>query len=246
MIHYWRALVARLRGLFGDRKADRELDDEVETHLSLLTELYVRQGMSEAEAARAARRQFGNATLLKEAHRDMRGIRFIETFVQDLRYGVRMLWRNPGGAFVAVLTLALGIGANTAIFSVVNAVLLRPLPYAEPERLVTLTYYRSNTGAEVAHDADFLEWREQAKAFEKVAAYTERTVDLSGNGEPVRMNAALVSADLFSTLGVGPALGRVFTPDEDRAGGAPVVILSHALWRRRFGGDRKWSGARSP
>ena len=113
-----------------------------------------------------------------------------------------------------------------------NAVLLRPLPYAEPERLVTLAYYWADTGFEAAHDADFLEWREQAKAFEKVAAYTPRTVDLSGSGEPVRLNAALVSADLFSTLGVSPALGRVFTPDEDRAGGAPVVILSHALLRK--------------
>jgi putative ABC transport system permease protein len=156
---------------------------------------------------------------------------------QDLRYGLRMLGRNPGFAAVAALTLALGIGANTAIFSVVNAVLLRPLPYAEPERLVTLAYYQAKAGFEAAHDADFLEWREQAKAFEKVAAYAQRTVDLSGSGEPERLNAALVSADLFSTLGVGPALGRVFTPDEDRAGGAPVVILSHALWRRRFGGD---------
>jgi hypothetical protein len=106
----------------------------------------------------------------------------LETLRQDMRYGLRLLGRNPGFAAVAALTLALGIGANTAIFSVVNAVLLRPLPYTEPERLVTLAYYRVETGFEAAHDADFLEWREQAKAFEKVAAYTQRTVDLSGSG----------------------------------------------------------------
>jgi putative ABC transport system permease protein len=173
----------------------------------------------------------------------MRGIRFIETFLQDVRYGVRMLRRNPGFTLIAVLTLALGIGANTAIFSIVNAVLLRPFPYLAPDQLVLLSYYRvrdERAGAsfmEGAFGADFLEWRDQAKAFEQIAAYTVGTADLTGSGEPERLIAGNVSADLFATLGVAPALGRAFTPAEDTAGGAPVVILSDRLWRRRFGGD---------
>src|SRR5215510_12154772 len=135
MIHYLRAMAARLRGLFGSRKVDQELDDEIDAHLRLLTERYVRQGMTEEEAAWAASRKFGNVTLLKEAHREMRGIRFIETLVQDLRYGLWMLRRNPGFSATVLLTLALGIGSNTVIFSALNAVILRPLPYQNPDRL---------------------------------------------------------------------------------------------------------------
>ncbi|HEY9433628.1 MAG TPA: ABC transporter permease [Blastocatellia bacterium] len=225
------------RNLFRKARKDRELTEEIEAYLELLVEQKIKEGLDPAEARRAALIELGGKEQIKEQVREARVGHQLETLWQDMRYGLRLLGRNPGFAAVAALTLALGIGANTAIFSVVNAVLLRPLPYAEPERLVTLAYYHAMSGFEAAHEADFLEWREQAKAFEKVAAYAPRTVDLSGSGEPVRLNSAQVSADLFSTLGVGPALGRVFTADEDRAGGAPVVILSHVLWRRRFGGD---------
>jgi len=228
MIHYLRALAAKLRGLFGDRRADRELDDEIETHLRLLTERYVLQGMTETEAAWAARRQFGNVTLLKEENREMRGIRFIETLFQDLRYGLKMLRRNPGFTLVAVLTLALGTGATTAVFSVVNAVLLRPLQYRDPDRLVLVPN---------ASGHDFLRWRDQSKAFESMAAFDFGTADLTGSGEPERLATATVSTELFATLGVAPALGRAFTPEEDREGGEQVVVLSDSFWRRRFGSD---------
>ncbi|HKQ76065.1 MAG TPA: ABC transporter permease [Blastocatellia bacterium] len=237
MIHHLREMAARIRGLFGDRRAERELDDEIETHLRLLAERYIRQGMSEADALRAARRQFGNVTLLKEVNREMRGVRFVDTFFQDLRYGARMLRKNPGISFVAILTLALGIGANSAIFSIVNAVLLRSLPYRAPDRLVFLHQRRPQEGGRLALSADFLQWRDQVKSFEQIAAYGGASVDLTGIGEAERLSAGIVSADLFATLGVAPALGRAFTQAEDMPGGAPVVILSDGLWRRRFGGD---------
>jgi putative ABC transport system permease protein len=237
MIDYLRALMTRLRRLLGRRKADLEFDDEIQAHLDLLTERYIRQGMTRDEAASATRRKFGNITMLKEVNREMNGIGFIETTTQDVRYGLRMLRRNPGLTFVAMLTLALGIGANTAIFSVVNAVLLRSLPYREPDRLVYLHQRRPQEGAILALSADFLDWRDQAKSFEKIAAIDGGSVDLTQNGEAERLSAGVVSADLFATLGVAPLLGRTFTPAEDLAGGPPVVILSNDLWRRRFGGD---------
>jgi putative ABC transport system permease protein len=128
----------------------------------------------------------------------------------------------------------LGIGANSAIFSVVNAVLLRSLPYRDPERLVMLSYNRSRLPTDFALAAEFLEWRDQAKSFEQIAAYRFGTADLTGSGEPERLNAGFASADLFATLGVAPALGRSFTPSEGTMAGAQAVILSDGLWRRRW------------
>src|SRR5215471_7915598 len=155
----------------------------------------------------------------------------------DLRYAIRTFLRTPGFTIVTVLTLALGIGANTAIFSVVNAVLLRPLPYTAPDRLVTASLYRRVTDGHTLLSPNFLNWRAQSQSFEQMAAYTVGTSDLTGNGEPERLTAGLVSAELFSTLGVPPALGRGFTAAEDQPNGALAVILSHGLWQRRFGGD---------
>ena len=167
----------------------------------------------------------------------MRRIKIIDTFYQDIRYSLRMMRRTPGFTYVAVLTIALGIGANTAIFSVVNAVLLRSLPYRDPDRLVMVRDYSMHGVSDLVSGLDFLEWRDQAKAFEQIAAYRADTVDLTGRGAPERLSAELVSANLFRALGIAPALGRAFTLEEDTAGAAPVVILSDGLWRRRFGGD---------
>jgi putative ABC transport system permease protein len=250
MNHFMRALMARLRGLFGDRRAELEFDDEIETHLRLLTERYVRQGMTEAEATLTARRQFGNVTLLREAHREMRGIIFIDTLFQDLQYGVRMLRKNPGFTLIAALTLCLGIGVNTAIFSVVNALMLRPLPFPDPERLVFVEVNSGmNTGGAVEGGL-FLDWQEQSRTLEGIAAINsgKTRIDkdwgraharrLIGSGETEIVEVGQITASFFSVLGVQPLPpGRNFIAAEDRRGSDRVAILSHGLWQRRYNGD---------
>src|SRR5262245_15647994 len=163
----------------------------------------------------------------------------MQTIWQDLRYGARMLMKKPGFTLIAVITLALGIGANTAIFTVVNAVLLRPLSYSEPERSVRLAPEWPNASFRNASEPKFVFWREHSQAFDGVAATIGigSGVNLSGGGEPEFVRGVRVSADFFRVLGVNPAIGRGFTKEEDSPNGERVVILSHGLWRRRFGAD---------
>jgi len=238
MIHYLRALAAKLRGLFGDRRADRDLDDEIKTHLRLLTERYVRQGMTEDEAARAARRQFGNVTLLKEMNREMRGIIFIETLFQDVRYGLWMLRRNPGFTFVAVLTLALGIGANTAIFSVVNAVLLSPLPYPQPERIVVVGAREKKYGAQRRLSGpEFVELGQQNQVLVHWSTFETREFILTGQDSPEQVKGRRISQELLPLFGVSPHPGRAFSTEEFQPGHDQVVLISHRLWQRRWAAD---------
>jgi putative ABC transport system permease protein len=227
------------RNLFRKSRKEQELTEEIDAYLEMLIEQKIRDGLEPAEARRAALIELGGKEQVKEKVREVSAGHYLETSWQDLRYAARMLGRNPGFAAVAALTLALGIGANTAIFSVVNAVLLRPLPYRDPDRLVIVGHHGGNQGTVTvrATPPDFLEWRDQSNVFEQIAAYKSGTADLTVNGEPERLDAWTVSANLFATLGVAPALGRAFTPEEDTPGGAPAVILSDGLWRRRFGGD---------
>src|SRR5262245_18054830 len=159
--------------------------------------------------------------------------------LQDLRYGARMLFKQPGFTLIAILTLALGIGANTAIFSVVNAVLLRPLPYEESERLVVLYENNPHQGRDEMSVSypNLADWRERSNSFEQLAGYLSGGMVLTGKDEPARLQVAAVSADLFTMLRVKPLRGRVFLPEEDKIGGAPVVVVSHGLWQARFGGD---------
>jgi putative ABC transport system permease protein len=162
----------------------------------------------------------------------------METLIQDIRYGSRMLIKSPGFTAVTVIALALGIGANSAIFTVVNAVLLRPLPYRNPDRLVWVSQYFQRSDMSFVLFPDFVGWREQSEVFEEMAAYGTGDFNVTGNSEPERVAGVRVTANLFSLLGVHPTLGRSFRPDEDRPGGQPVAVLGHALWQRRFGGER--------
>ena len=225
----------RFSGLFDLARREREFAEELESHLALHIEDNLRAGMSPEEARRQSLIKLGGVMWTRELHREQSGLPMLETLLQDLRFGVRILLKNPGFTLVAVLTLALGIGANTAIFSVVNKVLLKPLPYADPQQLVSVAEFLH--GEESRGDVEYVHWQAESKAFDHLAAYIPDSITLTGRGEPERLDAVRATANLFPLLGVAPQLGRAFTPEEDRPGAAPVVILSHAFWQRGFGAD---------
>jgi putative ABC transport system permease protein len=225
----------RVRALFRRKSMQAALDEEVQSHLRLAAQERMERGESPEQARASAAREFGNVTLVKEVTRDMWGLRWLETLLQDLHYGARQLRRNPGFTAVGVITLALGIGANTAVFSVVSAVLIRRLPYSDPDRLVWITEFWPRLNNTIVPSPDFLNWRDQNQVLEGVAAYGGfGELNLSGSGEPERIDGIGVTWNFFPMLGVRPDLGRGFLPEEDRQGGPPVVILSHSLWKRRF------------
>lgn len=236
---WWKALRARIRALRDSDAVHREIDEEMRFHLDMRTEENVRRGMSPEDARREAERRFGGLMRIKEMGYEVRGGGFVEILRQDLRYGVRMLLKHPGFTFVAVLTLALGIGVNTALFSVVNAVLLRPLPYAEPERLVQVYEANAQQGYERFSFslANFVDHRDQQTGFEQMSAYFRRDANLTGAGEPERVQVAVVSASFFPLLRVQPLLGRGFLTEEGTLGKHRVAVLSYGLWQRRFGAD---------
>ena len=240
-----RVLYSRIGGLFSGRRPAQEFERELESHLAMLIEENLRRGMPPAEAERAARIRLGGLTQLKETNRELRGLPFIETFLQDARYAWRMLRKNPGFTAVAVLTLALGIGANTAIFSVVYAVLLKPLPYAHPEQLVTA--FQANTEEGVPEDGvsypNFEEWRAQNHVFSELAGITAHQLTLTGRGEPSVVDTSVVTPEHFALLDVKPLHGRVFFPAEGKQGAPPVVIISENLWRGTLGADPRILGS---
>ena len=226
--------IAKIRGFIRGAE-DPGFDAEIHEHLTLLTQRYGRQGMTPADAARAARRQFGNTTRLQEDRRDMQTIPVLESFMIDVRQALRAFRKQPTFAAAVVLTLGLGIGANTAIFSICNAVLLAPLPYADAGRIVMLWELMGPTPIPVSA-ANFVDWRRLSRSFESMAAINPfSSFVLTGRGEPVRLSAAAVSWDFFSVLGTRPALGRGFLLEEDQPDRNRVVIVSHALWVERFG-----------
>jgi predicted permease len=211
------------------KKREAELDEELRSHLEMAAQERMERGAEESAAERAARQEFGNVGLVKEVARDMRRWRWMEEFVEDARYGLRRMRKTPGFTGIAVLTLALGIGANTAIFSLVNGILLASLPYPNPEKLVSITGTFPK-GALVA-------MRDQMRTMD-VGGYVEGyELNLTGFGEPVRLTGTSLSAEMFAILGAQPELGRMFYPGQDIPGQDNFVILSHALWVQRFGGD---------
>jgi putative ABC transport system permease protein len=227
------ALWLRIKALVYRRRLERDLDDELQFHVAMREQKLVEQGMPSEEARYAARRAFGNQTRTKESNRELWTFPFLETLWQDLSYGLRQLRRNPGFTAVAVITLALGIGANTAMFSVVNAVLIRPLPYAHSDRLVAVSNYLPKMQASVVLNPDFGVWRNDNKVFEQLAAYGGgASYNLTGAGHPQRVEGLAITANLLPLLGLNPILGRNFLTEEDQPGGQRVVILSHRLWDR--------------
>uniref|UniRef100_Q02B05 Permease n=1 Tax=Solibacter usitatus (strain Ellin6076) TaxID=234267 RepID=Q02B05_SOLUE len=239
-------MFARLFALFSRGRLEREFESEIEDHLALLRERYFRQGMTPAEADLAARRQFGGIVQIKETHRDHTGFPRLENLLQDVLYGMRALRRSPGFTTVAVLSLALGIGANTAIYSVMNAVLLRALPVAAPERLVVAAIPFVKRG-ELSYNQSFSypqyrQLRDHGKLLDSVICFRTHSFSVSTSGSTELATGVLVSGNYFSTLGVRPTLGTAIDPSDDvkpGSGGArgPVVVLSYRFWVRRFGSN---------
>jgi putative ABC transport system permease protein len=239
--HWLYTIPHRLRSLFRRNQLEQELDEELRDHLESKTQHHLAAGLSPEDARRSALRDIDGLELRKEQCRDARRVHIFENLLQDFRFGLRMLRKSPAFAVTAILMLGLGIGANTAIFSVVNAVLLRPLPFPSPQQLVRLESTVAATGQPGGLSyLDFLDWRKQATAFQSIAVLNQRGFALSGVGNPVRLEGAMVSAELFPLLGVPPVLGRWFRAEEDQpgaAGGADAVILSHRAWQQYFQSD---------
>ena len=215
-----------------------DIDREMRLHLELEVEANIKAGMTPAEAREKATRSFGNVNRAVDAAYDVKGGGLLETLTQDIRYGVRMLAKHKAFTSVAVITLALGIGANSAIFSVVNQLLLRPLPYRDAERVVMLW----EVTPEGRHQnsvsrANFRAWREQATSYQNIAAFSDQRVNLTDSGEPEELSVQFATPEIFKVLGVDPLLGRTLLPEDAEAGRSSVAVLSYGLWQRRFGGQ---------
>ncbi len=236
-------LLYRVRALFRRDNLEAELADELRFHFEQQVEKYVKAGLTREEATRQACLVFGGLDQVKEDCRDARGVRFLETLAQDVRYGLRILRKHPGFTVVAMLTLALGIGASTAVFSVVNTILLKPLPYSNPDRIVMLWWRAPISSTQYADiqwpwgPKDFAEFSPKTKTIRSLGAFKSDFFNLVGSGEPERLDGLRASAGFFSALGEDPALGRTFTPEEDQPGHEYEVILSDQLWRDRFGSE---------
>ncbi len=230
-------LLIRVRSLLQRKTVEADLDHELRFHMERQLQKYIASGLPRDEAQRRVRTEFGGLDQVKEECRDARGIRVMETLFQDLRYALRTLRKSPGFTFIALFTLALGIGANTAIFSVVYGVLLRPLPYQDPSRLMVLNETTPRVGTVSVSYPNFLDWRAQSRRFFQMAAVYGVGFNLAGIAQPENIRGQAVSPNFLSMMGVRPILGRDFVASEEKAGTAPVVLLGYPLWQSHFGGD---------
>lgn len=243
MIGHLRQALSRLRAFFGKKPLDQELEAEMASHIELAVEENLQRGLPPEEARRQALVRFGGVEQAKERHREARGLPFLDSILQDLRYTVRTLKRDRGFAIIAVLILGIGIGANTAVFSVVDTILLRPLPLANPQRLVWIAPPPTKCGFSCeTYSADaYEEFQAENHSFQDVAGYfafsTEDNYRLTGRGEPVPATGIYVTQSFFQVLGVRPSLGRLFTPDNARKGSQPVALLANAYWKRQLAAD---------
>jgi predicted permease len=233
-----RRFARRLRSLLSRSRVEADMAEEMRFHLEERTTDRIADGLPVAEARFAAQRKFGNVGLHQEHGREARGFLWFDQLGQDLRYATRQLRRSPAFATTAILILALGIGATTAIFSVVNGILLKPLPYEQPGQLVQLFEASAPGGQNAVSPGVFTDWREQNTQFEGVAAYTGQPLNFTGGGTPERVNGIRMSINGLSLLRAHPLVGRVFAPDEDLVGKNKVLLITNQLWQRRYGGDR--------
>ena len=233
----FKIFIARLRGLTRREAIIQDIEEEMRSHIEWETQTNIERGMKPEEARASALKSFGHVGRMRELAYEIRGGGIMETLWQDLRYGARMLRKNFGFTMVAVIALSIGIGANTAIFSVVNAVLLNAVPYYEPQRLLWVTEGFPGRDLGGASTADYLAWQAQSQACSHLVAFNRSNLDLTGQGEPERLESLRVTANVFPALGLAPQVGRAFTPEEDRPEAARVALISHEFWQRHFGGD---------
>jgi putative ABC transport system permease protein len=230
-------LTYRLRSLFRCKTVEGELDDELRFHFDRYVEKAIATGVSREEAVRLARLEFGGFDQLKEECRDARGVQVMENFIQDVRYALRTMAKSPGFTAIALLTLALGIGANTAIFSVVYGVMLAPLPYQDSSKLVVLNETTPMVGSVALSYPNFLDWRTQSHSYSQMAAVTQTGWNMSGGSQPETVQGEAVSPNYLGMLGVRPMIGRDFEPSEEKAGTNRVAMLHYPMWQSHFGAD---------
>lgn len=234
-MNWLRMIAARVRGMIGRRRRDAEFDEELQAHLEMLVEQNTARGMRPHEARRSARIELGSTEQIREAVRDQRGLPLLESFAQDIRFGLRMLRKTPGSTAVALLTLALGIGATTAIFSVVYGVLLRPLPFSQPDRIMAVWEINTNGNRTHLADPNFDDFRDQNRTFEAMAKYSAYQDSVSDGTEATRTTVSPVSPGFMRVLRATPLLGRDFTANDDREGAEPTCIVGYGFWREFLG-----------